>query len=135
MSQSAGTATNTATMSKLDEKEIAAVLEIVRECEEAVTHCASVVFDSTDPTEYMSEVRHDFNCADVLATTRRVLARRDGSDDHLVTAQLEACLIACQISNDLCSPHAEEYPKAMTCTTATARGIQMCQDLLHRIKA
>lgn len=119
----------------ISSESIAAAVAVLKECEEAVTACASSVFDEPDPLQALSEVGRDLDCADVLAVTRRVLDRRSVSQSRLISAQLEACLVALQLSYKLCSSHAGEYPQARICSTATDHGIELCRRLISELAA
>ncbi|MGH3904333.1 MAG: hypothetical protein ACRDTE_09105 [Pseudonocardiaceae bacterium] len=47
-------------------------------------------------------VLRDLDCADVAQATSRVLTRAAGMDLSLLSAQLEACLLACERSHEFC---------------------------------
>jgi hypothetical protein len=51
----------------------------------------------------------DMDCADVVQATVRVLLRANGPDSGLLSAQLEACLVACERGNELCSTFAGQH--------------------------
>lgn len=105
-------------------------MHVLQECEEAVTACASVVFLEPEPSAMLSEVRRDMNCVDVLATTRRVLGRQiSGSGLALLRAQLQSAAIACQISYDFCSTHADDHVEARSCSNATRKALATLSDL------
>jgi hypothetical protein len=105
-------------------------VRVLRECEAAVTACACLVFREPDAPAVLSGVRRDMDCADVLATTRRVLARRiSGSGLTLLEAQLRSAAIACQISHDFCSAHADHQVEARSCSDATRRALATLSDL------
>jgi L-2,4-diaminobutyrate decarboxylase len=109
------------------------VATVLQECEEAVTACASVVFDQPHPLQAIGEVCRDMDCADVLAVTRRMLTRHRSSgtpDRRLLRSQLQVCLVALEMSHEFCSTHAEEYPTARTCSSMTIRGIDACRRLI-----
>jgi hypothetical protein len=125
---------HTTTFALPDRDALVTAAAVLQHCEEAVTGCASAVFDEPEPIEQLSEVCRDMDCADVLAVTRRVLTRRADPDPDLLRAQLAACLVALRLSHELCSSHAEEYPQARTCSNATVRGIEVCRRLLDELR-
>jgi hypothetical protein len=54
-------------------------------------------------------VGRDMDYADVVQATIRVLLRANGPDSGLLSAHLEACLVACERSNELCSTFAGQH--------------------------
>jgi len=69
----------------------------------------------------------------VAAATRRVLTRDTGPDTALLSAQLEACLVACERSHELCSQHAEHHEHCRLCSEATARCAEVCRQVLSML--
>lgn len=116
--------------SYLSAEELAAVVDVLQECEEAVTGCSTAMLRHADPGPFAGAVLRDIDCADVVGTTRRVLTRRSGPNSTLLSAQLEACLLACEQSNELCSRYAAEHEHCRICSEATRRCAQMCQQTL-----
>jgi hypothetical protein len=108
---------------------LAAVVDALQDCEEAVTACAAAMLGASS-TGLLAAVGSDTDCADVAATTRRVLIRSGGPDGSLMSAQLEACLVACERSNDLCSPHAGHHDHCRLCSTATRQCAELCRRLI-----
>ncbi|WP_413753352.1 hypothetical protein NRF20_25815 [Streptomyces sp. R-74717] len=70
------------------------------------------------------------DCADVTAATRRVLTRGNSPDPALLTAQAQACLIACRRSHDLCEQHARQRARCRLCADATGRAADACREVL-----
>jgi hypothetical protein len=71
----------------------------------------------------------DINCVDVVSTTRRVLTR--GSDVTLLSAQLEACVMACEHSMELCARHAAHHEHCRLCSQATRMCADACRQVLR----
>lgn len=108
---------------------LAAVVDALQECEDAVTACAAAMLGESD-TGLLAAVGRDTDCADVAATTRRVLIRSGGPDGSLMSAQLEACLLACERSLQLCGPHAGHHDHCRLCSTATRECAELCRRLI-----
>jgi hypothetical protein len=108
---------------------LAAAVEAMLDCEEAVTACAAGMLAEDDAMELRTAIAADLNCADVVATTRRVLTR--GSDIALLSSQLEACVMACEHSARLCGPHAAHHAHCRICAEATRRCADQCRQVLQ----
>ncbi|MEU3198949.1 hypothetical protein [Streptomyces sp. NPDC006996] len=79
---------------------LARAIGVRSECEEAVTVCAAGMLAGKDADELRAAIVQDLDCADVTAAARRV-PTRGGHTPALLTAQVEACLIACRLSHGL----------------------------------
>lgn len=108
---------------------LAAAIDAMGACEEAVTACAAAMVGEDDVRVLQNAIVRDLNCADVVAATRRVLSR--GSDAALLSAQLEACVLACEHSAELCARHAHHHEHCRMCSQATLRCAEACRQVLH----
>ena len=84
--------------------ELAAVIDALRECEQASNACAMAMVEVGG---MVTEVRRDLDCADVCDATQRVLSRGPAADAHLEAALVQACILACQASSEACGRHAD----------------------------
>jgi hypothetical protein len=107
----------------------AAAIDALTDCEEAVTACASGML-THDPGAMQMAVGRDLDCADVVQATARVLLRANGPDTSLLSAQLEACLVACEHSNELCRSFAARHEHCRICSEATRRCAEACRQAL-----
>lgn len=97
-------------------------------CQEAVTACAgAMVLLGSDMA---GSVLRDLDCADVVQATIRVLTRATDLDHGLLSAQLEACLMACERSHESCRMHAEHHSHCRMCSAATKECADACRELL-----
>lgn len=97
-------------------------------CQNAVTACAGAMLLEGD--DLTSGVLRDLDCADVVQATARVLSRASGMDRSLLSAQLEACLVACERSHEYCRNHAEHLPHCRICSQSTEECAAACRELL-----
>jgi hypothetical protein len=112
---------------------IAAAIDAMLECEEAVIACGAAMVTEANVSELQDAIIRDMNCADVLAVTRRVLTR--GFDIALLSSQLEACVMACEHSADLCAKHAGHHEHCRMCSEATRRCAEACRQVLRGLHA
>ncbi|MGI5242085.1 four-helix bundle copper-binding protein [Dactylosporangium sp. CA-139066] len=108
---------------------LASAIDAMLECEEAVTACAAAMVGEDDVRDLQDAIIRDLNCSDTVATTRRLISR--GSDVALLSAQLEACVIACEHSAELCAKHAHHHEHCRICSQATLRCAEACRQMLH----
>ena len=118
---------NLATHAALDSETLAHVLDVLSSCENAVTACAAGMLAEQDIVQMRSFVRHDMDCGDVVATTRRLLTRATEDDNTLITAQLEACLIACRLSEEHCKMTAAVHEHCRLCMETTHEAAEACR--------
>jgi hypothetical protein len=119
--------------SNLGSEHIAASVDTLLECEEALTACVAGMLSEPNVGPLISSVVADLDCADVVSATRRLLTRHAGPDSSVLSAQLEACLLACERSSRLCGTHAEYHEHCRICTQATQRCVETTRELLRAI--
>ncbi|MBG0851571.1 hypothetical protein I2W78_06865 [Streptomyces spinoverrucosus] len=110
---------------------LARAVSLLSECEEATTACAAAMLAGKDADELRAAIVQDLDCADVTAATRRVLTR-GGHDRTLLAAQVEACLIACRLSHDLCAAHHEH---CRICAESTEQAVDVCREVLAAVRS
>jgi hypothetical protein len=119
----------------LDPETLAHVVDALYGCEEAVTACAAGMLAEQDIDRMRSSVLRDMDCGDVAATTRRLLTRATADDSTLITAQLEACLIACRRSEEQCKLTAAEHEHCRLCTAAAHQAAEACRRALKVLRS
>jgi len=110
--------------------DLAAAVDVLQECAESVTACAAAMLTGADVAELASAVSFDMDCVDVVETTRRLLTRNVGPGTALLRAQLKACLMACERSNEQCAKHAAHHAHCRICADSTGRCANVCRALL-----
>jgi hypothetical protein len=118
-----------------DSGTLAHVMDALSGCEEAVTACSAGMIAEQDIDRMRANVLRDMDCSEVCATTRRMLMRATADDTTLITAQLEACLIACQRSEEHCRMTAAEHEHCRLCMAATHHAVEACRDALAVLHA
>ena len=116
----------------LSSDNLAAAVEALQDCAEAVTACAATMLTEDDMQSLASAVSRDMDCADVVTATRNVLTRGNGPETSLLSAQLEACLLACERSYELCSRHTH-HTHCRMCSEATRHCADMCRQTLNAL--
>ncbi|MFE5704937.1 hypothetical protein [Rhodococcus koreensis] len=120
-------------MSGLSSDVLARAVDTLQECEEIVAACSMGMLGAQDEMQLAPAISRDLDCADILGVTRRVLTRGSGPDHTLITAQFDACLLACERSHELCSQHAEHHAHCRMCSDATRRCADMCREVLSSL--
>ncbi|OMQ13954.1 four-helix bundle copper-binding protein, partial [Modestobacter sp. VKM Ac-2676] len=80
----------------IDRELLLACIDACLECAQACTTCADACLGEDMVAELTTCIRTNADCADVCATTGRVLSRRTGHDADVTRAVLEACAAACR---------------------------------------
>ncbi|MFH8407585.1 hypothetical protein ACH4FX_22745 [Streptomyces sp. NPDC018019] len=122
------------TKARLGTDVLAPAAEALADCERAVLVCATGMLASDDADRMREAVRADLDCHDVTGAALRLLLREGGAETRLLSAQLDACVIACERSNALCRMHAGRHEHCRLCTQATTRAIDACHAVRQALR-
>ncbi len=117
----------------LDRDLLARTVDALVACSQACTACADACLSEEMVAELGKCIRSGLDCADICATTARVLSRHTGYDANLTRAQLEACIQACRSCGSECESHADHHEHCRICADACRTCEQACRDLLAAI--
>jgi hypothetical protein len=118
----------------LDRTKLAAAIDALMGCAGACTACADACLSEDMVAELTKCIRTNLDCADICATTARVLSRHTGYDANISRTQLEACATACKACGDECARHADMHDHCRICADACRACEQACRDLLTAIR-
>ena len=93
-------------LGNIDKDKVSECIAACFECAQACTACADACLSEDMVAELTKCIRTDLDCADVCATTARLLSRHTGSDRTVVRGQLQACAQACRVCGDECEQRA-----------------------------
>ena len=116
-----------------DSAELAELLEVVIACGQTCAACADACLGSGRSPELLDCIGLDLACADVCATTARVLARTVGRDTAVLRALLEACVVASEACADECARHTATHRHCGTCAEMCRLCEQRCRAALVAI--
>ena len=121
-----------ASLGGVDRAALARCIEECLICAQACTACADACLSEPDDHLPMLRkcIRSDADCADICATTARVLSRHTGYDANITRAVLQACATVCSSCGDECESHAAQHEHCRVCAEACRRCEQACQELL-----
>jgi hypothetical protein len=94
----------------------------------ACTVCADACLSEPSVADLAACIRTDPDCADLCATTARVLSRRAGATTVL-GALLQACAEACRACAEECEQHADHHRHCALCAEACRRCEDACRQL------
>jgi len=114
----------------LDRRKLAATIDTLIACSEACTACADACLSEGMVAHLTKCIRTNMDCADICATTARVLSRHTGYDANISRTLLDACAMACKSCGDECARHAEHHEHCRICANACRTCEQACRDLL-----
>ncbi len=114
----------------LDRELLARVVDAALGCSQTCTACADACLSEDMVAELTKCIRTNLDCADICATTARVLSRHTGYDANITRTQLEACIQACKSCGDECEEHAGMHEHCRVCAEACRSCEQACRELL-----
>ena len=78
-------------------------IEACFDCAQACTSCADACLGEQEPGHLTACIRLNLDCADLCETTGRIVTRQTASDDGVVRAAVEACVVTCSACRKACS--------------------------------
>jgi hypothetical protein len=109
-------------------------IEACYDCAESCTQRADDCLGEESIEELTTCIRLNLDCADVCATTGRVVSRQTGHDANVTSAVLLACIATCRSCGDECERHGEHgMEHCRVCAEECRRCEQACQELLSAI--
>jgi hypothetical protein len=114
----------------LDREQLAVAIDALIDCSEACTACADACLSESMVAELTKCIRTNLDCADICATTARVLSRHTGYDANISRTLLEACAMACRACAEECAMHADMHEHCRVCAQACRECENACRDLL-----
>lgn len=113
----------------LDRAILAGTIDALIACAEACTACADACLSEGMVAELAKCIRTNMDCADICATTARVLSRHTGYDANISRTLLDVCAMACRSCAQECGRHAEAFEHCRICAQACQDCEQACRDL------
>jgi hypothetical protein len=114
----------------------AGVLDALSTCAQICTSCADACLgEPTDVGALRRCIRTNLDCADICATTTRLLVRQTETPNDLVHAQLHTCVLACQQCADECETHAAMHKHCRICAETCRHCQERCNFLLGELSS
>lgn len=92
--------------------------------------CADACLAEGMVEQLRSCITTNLTCADVRASTERVLSRHTGYAGQVTRAVVEACARACSACAEECEQHAEMHEHCRVCAEACRRCEEACNRFL-----
>lgn len=109
---------------------LARTIDNLVECANTCIQCADACMSEAEPAKLAKCIRLNLDCADVCATTSRVVSRQTEYDANVTRPLLEACKAVCRSCGDECQVHASEMAHCRICAESCRRCEQACRELL-----
>jgi Family of unknown function (DUF6158) len=110
----------------LDNQMLADTIAALQDCAQACVACADACMSEPDAAALTGCVRLNLDCADVCATTARVLSRSGATSEAL----LDACGQTCRACAEECARHAGHHEHCRICAQACRVADQACWEYL-----
>jgi hypothetical protein len=101
------------------------------DCVQACVSCADASLGEKDVSGLVQSIRLCMDCADVCTATGAVATRRSGSNEMVIRAMLEACVMACGRSAEECGRHAKMHEHHRICAEACRTCEEACRTAMH----
>jgi hypothetical protein len=111
-------------------KDYAALLTLLARCATVCATCADACLGEKEIDPLRRCIRLDLDCAEVCATTARILVRQTDAPAELAHALLHTCSLACQLCADECGSHAEMHEHCRICSGTCRECQEQCNQLL-----
>jgi hypothetical protein len=120
----------------VERTQIVRCLDACAECGQACTQCADDCLSEDGRQQELTKcIRLNLDCADVCATTARIVGRQTDYDANVTRGILEACAIVCRACGDECRRHAEHgMEHCAVCAEACLACEDACRELLDAIR-
>ncbi|MEP0546348.1 MAG: four-helix bundle copper-binding protein [Rhodothermales bacterium] len=112
---------------------LVACIEDCFECEQACTACADACLAEEKLDMLRRCIRTDLDCADICATTGRVLSRQTEPTWGLIRDQVTSLRTACRTCAEECEKHKDKHEHCRICAEACRRCEQSCDRLLDAL--
>jgi hypothetical protein len=118
---------------QFDAATLAACIDACSDCARACLICADACMAEPKVPDLLGCIRLDNDCADICATTGRLVARQYAIDPALLQAMVQTCISATKLCAEECGSHAEMHEHCRLCAEACRRCEAACRELLAAI--
>jgi hypothetical protein len=112
-------------------EQLVSVIEAAAECAAHCEACADACLEEGD-TSLTRCIRANLDCADICATTAKVVGRAGASGAPWIE-QVRVCAEACANCADECEQHQDMHDHCRACAEACRRCEQACRELLEAV--
>lgn len=118
---------------QVDADILAACIQVCYECAQCCTACADACLGEDNVAGLSRCIRLNLDCADACAATGSMLSRQTTPNWTLLRAQVDSCVLACQICGDECDRHAGTMEHCRICVECCRACDYACSRLLSEI--
>jgi hypothetical protein len=120
---------------QLDRDRVVAAIDACLACAQSCSSCADACLGEADVAELRDCIRLNLDCADLCATTARVLSRQSELDPSLLQSLVQTCVAFCKVCAAECGSHADHHDHCRVCAEACHGCERACLDLLGSMKS
>ena len=118
----------------IDQDLLVRAIEACTDCAQACTQCADACLSEDDVKAMAKCIRTDLDCADICATTARILSRQTEYDANVTRAIVAACAQACKTCGDECEEHGRHGMEHCAICAEQCRNCEAtCRELLDAL--
>ena len=121
----------------VDKTALVRCIDACAACAQACTQCADDCLSEDGHQQELAKcVRLNLDCADICATTERIISRQTDYDANVSRPMLEACIAVCRSCGDECEAHARQgMEHCSVCAQACRDCEDACRALLSAMSA
>ena len=119
--------------SELDAPSLRACIEACLECQAVCSLCADACLHEQKVAELRRCIGLNLDCAELCASTGRLLSRSEPGDLTALRALLEACASICSSCAVECRKHADAHHHCGVCAAACEECARACQNVLETL--
>jgi hypothetical protein len=119
--------------SELDTDALKVCIEACLQCQTVCSFCADACLHEQKVAELRRCIRLNLDCADLCATTVRLLSHAEPGDLTSLRALLEACASICSSCASECRKHADAHHHCGVCAAACEECARACQNVLETL--
>lgn len=112
---------------------LGAAVSAIATCATICTSCADACLAEPHVQNLARCIRLNLDCAELCATTARVVERMTQADTAVQRDLLRACEAACQVCGAECESHAQMYEHCRLCAEACHHCEQVCGELARSL--
>lgn len=110
-------------------------IEEALECSQTCTACADDCLGEENVQELTRCIALNIDCADICATTARVLSRQSAFEPAMARHLLRACADSCRVCGMECEQHAMHHEHCRVCAESCKRCEEACETALSAISS
>lgn len=109
-------------------------IETCFSCAQACTACADACLAEPSVADLRACIRLNLDCADLCATTGRIVSRTTGLNEALLAEIVNSCALLCRLCGAECERHGSMHEHCRICAVACRNCAEACSELVRSFR-